>query len=101
VITPQTRLESLQGQIEAIRIVLEGDDLDALPDMIDHYEIGVRDLCALPEARRFGPQVRALRDSQQALTGLMQQRKAQLLELIRRQRQSSQAASAYAGAGMR
>lgn len=95
------RLEALHGEIDAIRAALEQDYLAVLPGMIDRYDAGVREFCALPEAPAFAAQVRALRDAQQALVERMRERKARLLELIRHQRQSSEAASAYAGAATR
>lgn len=96
-----SRLDGLRGEMDAIGAALERDDLDALPGMIDRYDAGVRAFCALPDARGFAPTVRALHELQQATIGRMQVRKAQLLGLIRQQRQSSRAASAYASTGAR
>jgi hypothetical protein len=96
-----SRLDGLRGEMDAIGAAVERDDLEALPGMIDRYDAGVRAFCALPDARALVPAVRALHALQQATIGRMQARKAQLQELIRQQRQSSRAASAYASTGTR
>jgi hypothetical protein len=96
-----SRLDGLRGEMDAIGAALERDDLDALPGMIDQYDAGVRAFCALPEARSLLPAVRTLHALQQATIGRMQVRKAQLQDLVRQQRHSSRAASAYASAGTR
>jgi hypothetical protein len=94
----QARLDALRDGIEAIRAALDQEYLAVLPGMIDRHDAAVREFCALPGASAFTTQVRALRDAQQALVEEMRERNARLLDLIRRQRQSSHAASAYAGA---
>lgn len=93
-----TRLDALRAGLDAIRAALEEDYLAVLPAMIDRHDAAVREFCALPDATAHAAEVRALRDAQQGLVERMRERQARLLELIRRQRQTSQAASAYAGA---
>ncbi|GAB3505011.1 hypothetical protein MNQ95_14325 [Pseudoxanthomonas daejeonensis] len=95
------RLDALRGAMASIRATLERDDLAALPSMIDDYDVGVREFCALPDARLFAGEIGALRDLQLDTIERMRERKGLLLDLIRQQRQSTQAASAYARAGTR
>ena len=89
-------LRGLHASMEAIRATLEADDLAALPALLDGYDRQVEAFCALPDARSLRDEVAALHEFQQDTIALMQERKAGLLELIRRQRQSTRAASAYA-----
>lgn len=91
------RLDALRGAMAAIRATLERDELAALPSMIDDYDLGVRQFCALADARAFAGEIAALRDLQLDTIERMRERKGLLLDLIRQQRQSSRAASAYAG----
>ena len=92
------RLAALRAGLDAIAAALEQDYLAVLPGMIDRHDAGVREFCALPDSSAHATEVRALRDAQQVLVERMRERQARLLELIRRQRQTSQAATAYAGA---
>lgn len=93
-------LDGLRGAMDSIRVALERDDLGALPAMIDDYDARVRSFCALPDARAFRTELAELRDVQLDTIERMRERKGLLLGLIRQQRQSSQAASAYARAGV-
>ena len=96
-----------RGRIDAIghglsaragETVVDAAGRRLLPGMIDRHDAGVREFCALPGANAHATEARALRDAQQVLVERMRERQARLLELIRRQRQTSQAATAYAGA---
>jgi chromosome segregation ATPase len=95
----RARLAELHAGIEAIRALLDQEDLSALQGLIERYEDGIRQLCDLPGAAALATEVRALRDAQQTLVDEMRERQAHLLELIRAQRRSNQALEAYTDTG--
>ena len=95
------RLEQLHQAMGRIEDALCREQFDVMPAMLDAYDQGVREFCAMEGAGAvaLGGRVQALYGRHQQVVELMRARQQQLLELMRAQRHSSRAVHAYAGAG--
>ncbi len=91
------RLALLHEAMDGLREMLDRGHIDTMPQMLDAYEGAVREFCTLPGAAALREGVQALHDRHHDTIALMRARQDELLDLMRRQRQSSRALHAYAG----
>lgn len=88
-------LDALTTDLSRLQAAMDAGELEAMPELLDDYSRRLHALCAEIDVAAHRSRLQQLHDGQLQLMDAMRRHQAHLLELMRAQRQSGRAATAY------